>query len=369
MIAPRVLFSIPTRHHIEIAIDEMHGLEELGYTCSHFQYSARAGVESTLGRLWVMISNAFALVRKAYKFKPDIIYLNSRVELLAGMRDALTLSIFRSFYYHPVKFIIKSHGSDLERLKTPDLIMGRMITPYLNRRISAWLFLSEEEKNEVEALHCYTPGSVFVTKNIVRTDQFRYDSNFKAGLGIPKDHSTCLFVGRLIAEKGIYEVLEAFARISKKYNAVLIIVGWGPELAELNQTADLLEITDKVRFTGFIPETEVVNYYANCDLLIFPTYFPEGFPMALFNSVSAGMCVVTTPIRAAKDHLAEPDNCIWVEARNSHSVFNAIDTLFASTNLRSQMRSNNIQKGREFTKQRVCQELAEIIQLINKQNV
>src|ERR1700712_536196 len=114
----RVLFGIPTRHHIEIALDELVGLEELGYTCDQFPYAAKEGDTSKLGRLFRVVENAFKLIAKARQFKPDVVYINSRFEVLGSTRDFITILLFRAFYLKKVFFIIKSHGSDVEILDT-----------------------------------------------------------------------------------------------------------------------------------------------------------------------------------------------------------------------------------------------------------
>ena len=367
MSKPRILFSVPTRHHVEIALDELEGLQEIDYTCEQFPYAAKEGVTSAAGRLKVILDNAFNLVKIAKQFKPDIIYFNSRVEALAGIRDFITIFIVRTFYGGKVKFLLKSHGSDLTAFERQDAIFGKLVIPYLKKNIAAWLFLSSEERNKVIEAGYLNANKVFVTKNIVRVNQFTPDEHFKDKFRIPPNYKTLLFVGRLIREKGIYEVIEAFASIKDKYKAILLVVGWGPEEENLKNLAEKLDLHNNIIFTGFVPEQEVVKFYANCDILVFPTYFPEGFPMSLFNSVAAGMPVVTTPTRAASDYLSEPENCLWVKPQNSSSVCYALDTLMQSEALRTEMKTNNLKKGSIFSKAYVAAELAETILALTDQ--
>jgi len=362
---PRILFSIPTRHHVEIALDELEGIKELGYPVEQFYYAAKDGVHSKAGRLWVILMNAFALVKIANQFSPDIIYFNSRLEKLAGMRDFITIAICKIGYRRKVKFVIKSHGSDIDVLSDKNGVWGKWIMPYLKKNISGWLFLSTEEKRKVIETDYLPADSLFITKNIVRTEQFKADDGFKAQLNIPADHQLLLFVGRIIEEKGVYEVIKGFAQIVEEHPALtLIMVGDGSSYDGVKQLAQMLKISDRVIFTGFIPEQEVVKFYANCDILVFPTFFPEGFPMALFNSVAAGMAVVTTPTRAATDYLTDPENCLWVEPQNFYSVSNALNQLLNSHQLQDVMKKNNLIKGYEFSKVQVCVELANILKSI-----
>lgn len=362
---PKILFSIPTRHHVEIATDELDGLRALGYQCSSFPYAAKEGVSSKLGRLKVIVQNALNLVNTARRFTPDIIYFNSRIEMLAGFRDYLTIGLFKLFYHKKVRFVIKSHGSDLEVFKKKGRL-AKIVFDNLKKNISGWLFLSHEEKLIVDQNQYLAANKTFVTKNIVRAGHFKFDPQFKSELNIPNRNKVLLFVGRLIREKGIFEVIEAFGKVNQANNLTLIVVGWGPEEQAIKLICQALGVADRVIFTGFIAEAEVVPFYSNCDILIFPTYFPEGFPMALFNSVAAGLAIITTKTRAAADLLTEPDNCIWVEPKNSLSVGDAINSLMDSPELTLAMKANNKQLGKLFSMEQVASELAVILDQIHQ---
>jgi glycosyltransferase involved in cell wall biosynthesis len=358
--SPRILMSIPSRHHVEIAKDELTGLEELGYVCRGFPYAAKENIKSAIGRLLVIIYNALVLARIAKNFKPDVIYFNSRLEALAGIRDYITIIIVKALLYKRVRFVIKSHGSDTTVLQSTNYFISKVVLPYLKKNISAWLFLSNEEKEQIIGLNYFKSESIYVTKNIVRTTQFMRDDSFKKAHNIPNENITLLFVGRLIKEKGIVDVVEAFEKLNKE-NLTLIIVGDGEELNNVRQQIDKGKFAHQVILTGFIPEKEVVQYYSNCNILVFPTYFPEGFPMALFNAVGAGMPVITTRIRAAKDLLSEPENCLWVNAKDSANVVTAIERLLTTPGLMEQMSHNNKRISHIFEKKKVTTDLAAIL--------
>ncbi len=358
----RILFGIPTRHHIEIAVDELVGLEELGYTCDQFPYAAKEGDTSKAGRLLRVVQNAFKLISKARRFKPDVVYINSRFEVLGSTRDAITIFLFKLFYYKNVFFVIKSHGSDVEILDSNGFLLKKIVLPYLKKNVSAWLFLSTEERDNINKANYFAKSRVLVTKNVVRTNQFRTDPSFRKNLNIADDFTVLLFVGRIFNEKGIHEVIDAFPGIQKKHKTVLIVVGSGSDMEAVKKKVVQYNLTDSVILTEkFIPEQETIKYYSNSDILVFPTFYPEGFPMALFNSVAAGLAIVTTPIRAAKDFLTEPENCIWVKPQNSDSVFQALDKLLTDKINMNQMRQNNKKKAQIFSKEYISKELDTIM--------
>lgn len=358
----RILFSIPTQSHVEIALDEMHGMEDLGYPCAQFSYAGKDGYESKIGRLYIILKNAFSLSRLVSQFKPDILYFNSRMEVLAGIRDALTIFIVKTLHHEKLRFVIKSHGSDLEVVNDKSLMMSRIVMPYLRKNVDTWLMLSCEEKKELDKASYFDPERISVSQNIIRTEQFRADPMFKQKLNIPADNTTLLYSGRVIAEKGIFEVVKAFAELKQNFKLSLIIVGSGNAMEEVKTLCKSLNIENDITFTGFIPEQEVIPFYSNCDILVFPTYFPEGFPMALFNAVSAGMCVITTPTRAALDYLKDPENCLWVEPQNPVSVTKSLEKLLRSDELFYQMKKNNKGMSPMFCQAKVCRNIETILQ-------
>lgn len=358
----RVLLSIPSKSHVEIALDELYGLQELGYTCGAFDYTAKEGYDSKISRLFIIFQNAFRLIKLAYVFKPDIIYFNSRLEKLAGIRDFLTIAMVKIFYRKKVLFVIKSHGSDISVIAHGGYAFQKIVLPFLKKSVSAWLYLSSEEKDSLLTMNYFDRKTLFVVKNIVRYHQFERDPQFKKNLGIPPEHKVLLFTGRLIEEKGIIEVIKAFSALKRKHPLTLIIIGDGEAIGQVKKIVELDALAPNVVLTGFIPEQAVIPYYANSDILVFPTYFPEGFPMALFNAVGAGLAVVTTRIRAAKDYLKEPDNCLWVSPKDTPGLIRAIERLLDSPELVNRMSAQNKARSVMFGKEQVAAELSAIFE-------
>ncbi|MEO6683129.1 MAG: glycosyltransferase family 4 protein, partial [Ginsengibacter sp.] len=354
----RILFGIITKSHTELAIDEMHGLQDLGYHCDQFEYGANKNINSSIGRLFVVLLNAIKLLIKTYRFKPQYIYLNSRVEYIAGTRDFITIFLIKTLYYKRVRIILKSHGSDLEVLSTKRIFYSKIVFPYLKKNIHGWLFLSTEELKWIKSKSLLQSNRIFLVKNIVRINKFVRDPDFKKKLKIDNDYTVLLYVGRLIKEKGIHDVVEAYAEIKNDSKTILIIVGDGEEFDRVKEKINKSGISKHIILTGWVDEKEAAYFTSNSDMLIFPTYYPEGFPMVVFNSLAAGLAIVTTPTRAAIDYLEEPHNCIWVKPQSKSSTRSAISRLLKNQILMKDMRQNNKIKSALFTKDVVATELS-----------
>lgn len=89
---------------------------------------------------------------------------------------------------------------------------------------------------------------------------------FLKRVNIPSGSKIMLFLGRLAKEKNVEELLVNFKEAKEKYpNLYFIIVGDGPNRANLEKLATELELGDKCKFTGAVPYSEIDFYYSVCD--------------------------------------------------------------------------------------------------------
>jgi glycosyltransferase involved in cell wall biosynthesis len=102
-----------------------------------------------------------------------------------------------------------------------------------------------------------------------------------------------LFVGRLVAYKGVGVLLEAL----KDLTATALIVGDGPLRSELEAQARDLGVSGRVRFLGAVDDTELEALYRACDLFVLPSVTrQEAFGVVQLEAMAAGKPVVSTDL-------------------------------------------------------------------------
>jgi glycosyltransferase involved in cell wall biosynthesis len=357
----RIMVGVPPKHHVLLSYDEIEGLSALGYICKPVLYGRNDSSASKVSKLLGVIRKAVNIVKEMYRFSPDILYLNSRFEPVGTTRDYITVLIIKLLYARRVKIVIKTHGSDASILQSNSFFYRRMVVPYLEKHVDAWFFLSSEEREIIRQYNSRLADKIFITANIVDPDRSVASLEFRRKYELDNDKFKVLFVGRIVREKGVFSLLKSIPLLDCKEDCQFLFVGDGPDMKELVQLAQTLNVTRYTRFLGFIPDSECDHFYANADMLAFPTFFNEGFPMALFKSVAAGLPIITTRIRAAKDHLSAPDNVLWVDGESAESVAEAINTLYRNHGLRAAMSANNRQIAKKFSREYVCSEMSEVI--------
>jgi glycosyltransferase involved in cell wall biosynthesis len=101
---------------------------------------------------------------------------------------------------------------------------------------------------------------------------------------------------RLVAEKGIDDVIHAFARVAAEHpSASLVILGDGPDRRRLENFADTLGVRDSVSFRGHVTHDEVFSELAQAELfLLLSRYDGERLPNVVKEAMACRCFVVTT---------------------------------------------------------------------------
>jgi len=292
--------------------------------------------------------------------KYDLIHLNTSFDTLALFRDVPTV---RRLQGSGARLFLKFHGSDARLLQTRNPVLRSMSRYLLSRADGIGVLSSEERANFLRG--GVPAAKVFQVKNVVAPSVVPGTTQFAQQLQVASDTPLLLFIGRFIPAKGLLDCIKACKLLfDHQQDFLLLCVGDGPALPAAEAEVARLGLASRVRFFGYIPETEAANFYANSTMLLFPTYHYEGFPMVIFNAAAAGLPILTTRIRAAADFLTEPDNCLWVEPKRPDLLADKISKLISDSDLRNQMAENNKALAAQFSAAIVTREYLEIYRAI-----
>lgn len=164
------------------------------------------------------------------------------------------------------------------------------------------------------------------------------------------------FCGRLTLQKGVSFALHAMPLILKEIPSVkLLIVGNGPLLKQLIQTAISLEIQDKVIFAGERHDTWSI--YPIMDIFILPSLW-EGLGIVILESMARGKPVIASDIPGPNEVIEHGQTGFLVPVKNSEALAEKIIYLLRDRHLQTIF----AQKGREkvieqFRAQRMAEEI------------
>lgn len=191
--------------------------------------------------------------------------------------------------------------------------------------------------------------------NGIDLERFRPDAvargSVRAELGFDDDHVVVGIVGRLVAEKGYPELLEAFEQLGDRFR--LVCVGPAdPEKADGLSTADIEAATERgVVFLGM--RTDVDRLYPAMDIFVLPSH-REGFPRSGMEAAATGLPVIATDIRGCREVVDDGVNGLLVPVRSPRALAAAIRRLGDDASLRARMGEAGVAKAAEdFDERRV----------------
>jgi glycosyltransferase involved in cell wall biosynthesis len=154
--------------------------------------------------------------------------------------------------------------------------------------------------------------------------------------GIPLEATVVGFVGRLVRDKGIIELAEAWENLSHEHlNLYLLLIGpLEPQDPIPSTVLEKLQGDPMVKFTG--PVEDPAAYYAAMDILTLPTY-REGFPNTPLEAAAMKLPVIITDVDGCPEAVEDGVTGIVVPPQDSSALSEAINKLFQNSQLRKTM--------------------------------
>lgn len=175
-------------------------------------------------------------------------------------------------------------------------------------------------------------------------------------LGWTAEHCVIGFVGRLVREKGLLELLAAVAAVRQHVpNLRLMIVGpidHAKRDAVDPQVAEQYGVGDICQFTGLC--TDMARMYCAMDVFVLPSH-REGLPLSSMEAQAMGLPVITTDARGCRESVAPEVSGFVVPVKNSPALGAAIRVLATDADLRQRMgaAARELAK-RRFDRRRAC---------------
>lgn len=144
-------------------------------------------------------------------------------------------------------------------------------------------------------------------------------------LKIPNNKFVFIFIGRIVKDKGINELISAFTKLYTINNKIhLILVGpFEKDLDPLSpETEKIILSHPNITFTGF--QKDVRPYFAASDALVFPSY-REGFPNVVLQAGAMGLPSIVTDINGCNEIIIEGKNGIIIPPKDENALYKAME--------------------------------------------
>lgn len=204
--------------------------------------------------------------------------------------------------------------------------------------------------------HKIPEHKIFIAPNAVDNDFFRSaaeqirsepDAN-RQKLGLPNRY--VLFVGRLVGEKGVFDLLNAYAGLDEplRRQVGLVFAGDGSARKELERAAAAISC-GPIKFAGFVHREGLPRYYALADMLVLPTY-TDTWGLVVNEAMACGLPVIVSEAAGCvRDLVREGWNGRIIVPRNTSSLTLAIRDLAVRPELCVTMGANSLLHITQFS--------------------
>lgn len=148
---------------------------------------------------------------------------------------------------------------------------------------------------------------------------------------------TFIFIGRMVRDKGINELVAAFDRLNREMPATkLLLVGkFEDELDPvLPETKQIIENNPKIEFAGY--QNDVRPFLVASDVAVLPSY-REGFPNVVIQAGAMGLAQIVTDINGCNEVVIEGQNGVIIPKQNEEALYNAMLHLTTDRELTARM--------------------------------
>ena len=204
-------------------------------------------------------------------------------------------------------------------------------------------------KNEVQRLFGLPYDKINVIPNGVNLQLFsnvNIDYDFRRQYAMDNE-KIILYVGRLVYEKGIQNLIAAMPKVLDRYHdSKLIICGRGGMIDELREQVKYLGIENKVYFAGYCDSKKMQKMYKCADVAVFPSTY-EPFGIVAIESMLSGTPTIVSDVGGLNEIIEHGVTGMKSYAGNANSIADSVLSLLFDPKLCANISQNAIKKVRE----------------------
>ena len=204
-------------------------------------------------------------------------------------------------------------------------------------------------KNEVQRLFGLPYDKINVIPNGVNLQLFsnvNIDYDFRRQYAMDNE-KIILYVGRLVYEKGIQNLIAAMPKVLDRYHdSKLIICGRGGMIDELREQVKYLGIENKVYFAGYCDSKKMQKMYKCADVAVFPSTY-EPFGIVAIESMLSGTPTIVSDVGGLNEIIEHGVTGMKSYAGNANSIADSVLSLLFDSKLCANISQNAIKKVKE----------------------
>lgn len=148
-----------------------------------------------------------------------------------------------------------------------------------------------------------------------------FKKDFRTKLNLVENDYVFIYVGRLVKDKGVNELIKAFGEIEDKHENVKLLVVGGQDgtLDPLNDsTLEIIKTNKNIISTGYV--RDVRPYFSISDCMVFPSY-REGFPNVVLQAAAMGLPCIVSNINGSNEVIEHKNNGFIIPVKDDKAIY------------------------------------------------
>ena len=296
---------------------------------------------------------------KLYRFlkkeKPQIVHTHTPKAGIIGMLAAKLAGVPHRLHTVAGLPLMEASGTKRKLLDFVEKLTYNAATRVYPNSKGLYDFILENRYTKPSKLKIIANGSsngidtqFFNPEAVSETDK----KNLKESLGIQSSDFVFVFVGRLVGDKGINELVKAFSQLTtqnselrtqnselRTHNPKLLLVGpLETDLDPLNpETLKEIESNPDIVSVGF--QKDVRHYFAVSSALVFPSY-REGFPNVVMQAGAMGLPAIVSDINGCNEIIVEGENGSIIPPKNAEGLYTAMQNIMNDSSYYKHLAAN-----------------------------
>lgn len=232
---------------------------------------------------------------------------------------------------------------------------------------------TEDEAEKIEQYYQVDTNKIKVIPPGVDTSRFYpiQIDEAKAVIGVPKDESMILFVGRIEPLKGVDRLIRAMANLHKsdvfsECPHYLIIIGGDPdtphnmnhEMVRLQNLCKELNMQDLVLFLGKKDQDTLPYYYSAAEMVVVPSYY-ESFGLVALEAMACGTPVIATQVGGLSYVVKNGVTGFTIPIDDAYALEEGLSQLICKPEVRRTMSLNGIEYAQSFSWDKITPKIIE----------
>lgn len=243
-------------------------------------------------------------------------------------------------------------------------LVNKLLVPFSARKADKIIAVSRSTAKDVCVLLQINKSKVEVVYEAGNDSYFRKDRQISKQImtskyGVPEEY--ILYLGTLEPRKNVETLLKAYSKLVRKGNArhMLVIAGAkGWKYEGIFKLIDELDINEKVLFTGYIDNNDMIDLYNASSLFVFPSIY-EGFGLPVVEAMQCGVPVITTNVSSLPE--VAGDAAVLIDPYDVDGLCESMDNILSDDSYSELLREKSLLQAQKFSWGRAAEETYRVL--------